>query len=84
MVKDLTGNKSKHGQDTDTEESRASTAEELSALFSTANFSLDYVNKHTVENEEDTELDIGKFHSLSPPLWIISSVTVFGLCGFYV
>ncbi|ONK55928.1 uncharacterized protein A4U43_C10F2390 [Asparagus officinalis] len=58
MVRDLTGNKSKHGQDTDTEESRASTAEELSALFSTANFSLDYVNKHTVENEEDIELDI--------------------------
>lgn len=61
MVKDLTGNKSKHGQDADTENISEGTMEELSAVFSTPNFSLNSVSqKSAVENDEDIELDIGK------------------------
>lgn len=65
MIKDLTGNKSKHGQDT--EDFNAPNVEELSAVFSTVNFSLDSRSKlSTAENVEDIELGIGKCYYLCP------------------
>lgn len=71
MVKDLTGNKSKNSQETDTGDSSPLTMEELSAVFSIANFSLHSANKQsTVENEEDVEMDIGKYFCCCSSCWL--------------
>ncbi|CAL9101764.1 unnamed protein product [Musa acuminata var. zebrina] len=57
VVKDLKGNKTKHGKENDADDS--SISEELSALFSTVNFlHSDETRCSSVVNNEDVELDI--------------------------
>ncbi|XP_038975430.1 uncharacterized protein LOC103720924 isoform X1 [Phoenix dactylifera] len=59
IVKDLKGNKTKHRQEIVAEVPSASTSEELSAIFSTANFSPDIERRDSLTKDgEDVELDI--------------------------
>lgn len=60
IVKDLKMNKTKHSQEIEAEGPSASTFEELSAIFSTANFSPDIERRGSLTKDgEDVELDIG-------------------------
>nr|XP_010918268.1 uncharacterized protein LOC105042667 isoform X2 [Elaeis guineensis] len=59
IVKDLKGNKTKHSQEIEAEVPSTSTSEELSAIFSTANFSPDVERRESLTKDgEDVELDI--------------------------
>lgn len=59
VINNLKGNKTKRSQEIDAEVPSASTSEELSAIFSTANFSPDVERRDILTKyDEDVELDI--------------------------
>lgn len=71
VVKDLKGNKTKHGKENDADDS--SISEELSALFSTVNFlHSDETRCSSVVNNEDVELDIGNCHNFYSPYYVLA------------
>lgn len=61
VIRDIKGNKAKQGEATEAGESQASIEEELSAIFSTSNFSLDVEKRDgsPILDEDDVELNIG-------------------------
>ncbi|KAJ8625653.1 hypothetical protein MRB53_034183 [Persea americana] len=60
VIRDIKGNKAKQGEATEAGESQASIEEELSAIFSTSNFSLDVEKRDgsPILDEDDVELNI--------------------------
>lgn len=65
IIKDMKGNKTKHSHESDPDGCTAT--EELSAVFSTANFpESDGTRNVSSVNKEDVELDIGWCHHFSP------------------
>ncbi|XP_058090596.1 uncharacterized protein LOC131237006 isoform X2 [Magnolia sinica] len=59
VIKDIKGTKAKHQEGIEVVHSQASIEEELSAIFSTTNFSLEVENKDSLEmHESDVELNL--------------------------
>ena len=85
VVKELKGTKAKQGQEIDPEESSTSIAEELSVIFSTANFlQFTETRNNSVKTEEDDELEIGIWHPYSPFVYYLKHIyvhiSIFSIC----